>query len=107
MMTSAHALLPLLVLGAALGLAGCGKKEASDAQATSAARLLPRSITDDMPPYDTVRSKAAPADPAATGEAGESGADAPSPARSDAVDAAPAAPAASDGDSPPATPAAE
>lgn len=88
------ACLPLLMLGSALGLAGCDKKEASETQASSAAKLLPRSVTDDMPPYDTVQSKAAPADPEATGDAGSDGAATTRPAAkpSDASVPAPAAP---------------
>lgn len=44
---------------AALG--GCGEKADSGAvQAAKGGEVLPRSITDDMLPYDTVRSQSAP-----------------------------------------------
>lgn len=101
MMKPLNALVPLLALGCALGLQGCGKKEASEAQASSAAKLLPRSTTDDMPPYDTVQSKAAPADPEATDDAGDMTTGTSATAKpSDAPAPAPSTPAAEAGDAP-------
>ncbi|WP_395391262.1 hypothetical protein WBP07_11930 [Novosphingobium sp. BL-8A] len=47
-------LLPVL---AALALTGCNKQQATDNKAASGTALLPRSVADDMPPYDTVRSQ--------------------------------------------------
>ncbi|TCM17767.1 hypothetical protein EDF56_105110 [Novosphingobium sp. PhB165] len=42
---------------AALALTGCHKQEEASNKAASGAALLSRSVTDDMPPYDTVRSQ--------------------------------------------------
>lgn len=53
-----------LVVAAALPLTGCNQ-EKQPAQAAAAGEILPRSVTDDMLPYDTVRSQASPAAPAA------------------------------------------
>lgn len=41
---------------AGLALTGCGKEEKKEA-ATAEGRILERSVTDDMLPYDTVRSQ--------------------------------------------------
>lgn len=47
-----------LFLGTAvcLAVAGCGKGKAPD-NAAAAGEVLPRSVTDDMLPYDTIRSQ--------------------------------------------------
>ncbi|KHK92520.1 hypothetical protein [Novosphingobium malaysiense] len=50
----------------ALALAGCQKDKAPDEADAAGGEILPRSVTDDMPPYDTVRSKAPPANPSTT-----------------------------------------
>lgn len=49
---------------AALAIGGC--KDKSDQSNAAGGKLLPRSVTDDMPPYDTVRSQS-PLAPGATG----------------------------------------
>ncbi|WP_395328247.1 hypothetical protein WBP06_12710 [Novosphingobium sp. BL-8H] len=51
---AAAALLPALAM---LALAGCNKQEPTNNKAAAGAALLPRSVSDDMPPYDTVRSQ--------------------------------------------------
>ncbi|MCJ2178446.1 hypothetical protein [Novosphingobium album (ex Hu et al. 2023)] len=62
----------VLTLAAALPLGGC-KKSTEPGQTTAAGEILPRSVTDDMLPYDTVRSQAPLADPdAAKGKHGPS-----------------------------------
>ena len=43
-------------LAVSLALAGCGKDKAPD-KAAAGGEILPRSVTDDMLPYDTVRSQ--------------------------------------------------
>lgn len=48
---------------AALALGGC--KEKPEQKQAAGGELLPRSVTDDMPPYDTVRSQPPLADPEA------------------------------------------
>lgn len=50
------------MLALTLALGGCGKKKAPD-QASAAGEILPRSVSDDMLPYDTVRSQAQLANP--------------------------------------------
>lgn len=45
-----------LGLALSLALAGCGKDKAPD-KAVAGGEILPRSVTDDMLPYDTVRSQ--------------------------------------------------
>lgn len=64
-----------LACAATLALGGCGKGDSDQKQAASG-ELLPRSATDDMLPYDTVRSQPPLADPeaAATGAARGAGA---------------------------------
>lgn len=47
----------LCAMFAALAATGCKQEAASDNQAAAGAPLLPRSTTDDMPAYDTVRSQ--------------------------------------------------
>lgn len=72
-------LLPLVL---ATSLAGCKDKEkAPQAEAAEGAKLLPRSISDDMPAYDTVRSKAPLAEPELAEKAATH--TAPSPAASE------------------------
>lgn len=63
---------------AALALGGCNKKADDQPRAAAGGELLPRSVSDDMLPYDTVQSQASlsapdagliaprPADPAAS-----------------------------------------
>lgn len=50
-------LLPAAVAGL-LALGGCGKKNDDQPKAAAGGELLPRSVDDDMLPYDTVRSEA-------------------------------------------------
>lgn len=64
LMKSTLALTAPLALVALLG--GCKDKQPQTAQAAGGAELLPRSVSDDMPAYDTVRSKAPLAEPSAT-----------------------------------------
>lgn len=45
-----------LAIAATLALGGCGKSKAPD-HATAGGQILPRSVSDDMLPYDTVRSQ--------------------------------------------------
>ena len=65
-----------LACAATLALGGC--QDESPDEKTAGGELLPRSTTDDMLPYDTVRSEPPLADPetVATGEAGSPAADA-------------------------------
>lgn len=58
-----------LVLALPLALGGCGKKDEAPKQAAGG-ELLPRSVTDEMPPYDTVTSQPPLADPGAGDEQG-------------------------------------
>lgn len=51
-----------LTFATALALGGCGK-EAADPNAQAGGEILPRSVSDDMPPYDTVRSQPPLANP--------------------------------------------
>ncbi|MCJ2188019.1 hypothetical protein [Novosphingobium beihaiensis] len=55
----------VLALAAALPLGGCkkDKKEPAKAAAAAGGEILPRSVTDDMLPYDTVKSQAPLANP--------------------------------------------
>lgn len=48
---------------AALALAGCNKKMDDQPKAAAGSELLPRSVSDDMLPYDTVTSQASLSDP--------------------------------------------
>lgn len=98
-----------LALAAALPLGGC-KKDKEPAGATAAGEILPRSVTDDMLPYDTVRSQAPLANPDA-GKGGH-GAGEPGAPPSDSADAnegaaAGEAPDAAGAQAEPITPAAE
>ena len=68
-----------------LALGGCNDKP--EQKQAAGGELLPRSVTDDMPPYDTVQSQPPLANPEA---AATSGADRPRPA-TDATEAAGAA----------------
>lgn len=51
---SAAIVLPML---AAVALSGCNKQQATDNKAAAGTALLPRSVSDDMPAYDTARSQ--------------------------------------------------
>lgn len=66
------------VSAAALALGGC--KDEPEQKQAAGGELLPRSVTDDMPPYDTVRSQPPLASPEAAatsaGEAAEPATDA-------------------------------
>ncbi|MCJ2184113.1 hypothetical protein MTR62_15645 [Novosphingobium sp. 1949] len=59
------ALAALLAAGALLGGCHDKKKDPVSADAAQGAELLPRSVTDAMPAYDTVRSKAPLVEPSA------------------------------------------
>ena len=90
--------LALLALGLAscLATAGCGeKKDSAGAESAKGGDLLPRSISDDMLPYDTVRSQSGPDATAAPVEEARTRAARPADAASDAPGAAaePAQPA--------------
>ncbi len=66
MSTLGKGMIALALAGALSGaLAGCKDKKATPegVQAAEGAKLLPRSVTDDMPAYDTRRSKPPLADP--------------------------------------------
>lgn len=72
-------LAPLALLAALSGsllLGACHdkKKDPATADAAQGAELLPRSVTDDMPAYDTVRSKAPLVEPSAPAAQGGSAA---------------------------------
>jgi hypothetical protein len=60
---------PLLLLGAALALAGCHHDGKSDDQRTAAGQVLSGSISDGMLPYDTLRSQPPLAPTPAAGDA--------------------------------------
>ncbi|MGE4304308.1 MAG: hypothetical protein AB7E24_09785 [Novosphingobium sp.] len=64
----AHTALPV-AMAAVLALAGCKKDKAPEQADAAGGEILPRSVSDDMPPYDTVRSQA----PLANPEEGSSG----------------------------------
>ncbi|WP_098104201.1 hypothetical protein [Novosphingobium sp. PC22D] len=74
-----------LVLGASLALlASCGgDKKASEGGAAAGGQILDRSVTDDMLPYDTVRSRR----PLLAPEAGQTGSGAAIAAGGTAADA--------------------
>lgn len=85
-----------LGLAACLATAGCGeKKDSAGAESAKGGDLLPRSISDDMLPYDTVRSQSGPDATAAPVEEARTRAASPADSASDAPDAAaePAQPA--------------
>lgn len=111
------AILPTLalLLAGGLALAGCNKEKAPEGQPAAGVELLPRSVNDDMPGYDTVRSQApyedpeaaealqrrsaanAPVAPAAPetpegGEDDEAGTPAPSPSAGPSASPAPSTP---------------
>lgn len=83
----------LLALGCTC-IAGCGEKETTEKATPGAVsgKILERSITDDMLPYDSVTSQPPRANPSGDGEDSENSAEGPGPAPSDAP-AASAAPA--------------
>lgn len=58
-----------VAMAAVLALAGCKKDKAPEQADAAGGEILPRSVSDDMPPYDTVRSQA----PLANPEEGRSG----------------------------------
>ncbi|MEE4453811.1 hypothetical protein [Novosphingobium resinovorum] len=57
------ACLVLPVAMALLALGGCKKKAEDQAKTAAGGELLPRSVGDDMLPYDTVKSQASLVDP--------------------------------------------
>lgn len=58
--------LALLVAASAfLALGACKQEESPSQKAAAGAKILPRSVSDDMLPYDTVRSQSPLAEPAA------------------------------------------
>ena len=80
-----------LGLGSALLLAACdAKQQTEDGQADAGGRILDRSITDDMLPYDTVRSRPPAAqitpEPGSSGASGGSASATGGPADSAATD---------------------
>lgn len=56
-----------LALTAGTALGGCNQQDAPSEKAASGAKLLPRSVSDDMLPYDTVRSQSPLAAPTYSG----------------------------------------
>ena len=52
-----------LAMAAVLALGGCKKDEAPSQTTAAGGEILPRSVSDDMLPYDTVRSQAPLANP--------------------------------------------
>jgi hypothetical protein len=91
---TAPALVMAATLALTLALGGC-KKDKTPEHAAAKGEILPRSATDDMLPYDTVRSKAPLANPdAVKGDAGKptSTATATESAGESAAPAAPATP---------------
>lgn len=86
-------LILLAALGATLALGAC-KKDEDQPKAAAGGELLPRSVSDDMLPYDTVRSQASLAEPEAAGGAADTGARPAADASESAGDEADAAPAA-------------
>lgn len=73
--------LALLAACACLALGACKKEESPSQQAAAGAKILPRSVGDDMLPYDTVRSQS----PLAAPEAATRGSSAPRAAASEAA----------------------
>ena len=87
-------LAPVLLVGALLGLAACGKEAPKDDSRSATGQVLEGSISDEMLPVDTVRSEPPLEDPEAAEEAAKAGpsaeaTDAPAEAEA-AVDEAPA-----------------
>jgi hypothetical protein len=72
---------------AILALGACGKDKSSQQKEAAGGELLPRSVTDDMLPYDTVRSQPPLENPDAAASAGAMSAH-PSAGSTDAADAA-------------------
>ncbi|TCU59881.1 hypothetical protein EDF58_102570 [Novosphingobium sp. PhB57] len=62
----------LLAASACLSLGACKKEEAPAQNAATGAKILPRSVSDDMLPYDTVRSQSPMAAPVAETRSGRS-----------------------------------
>ncbi|WP_334181918.1 hypothetical protein [Novosphingobium sp.] len=60
---NAKTLALLLAASTCLALGACKKEESPAQNAAAGAKILPRSVGDDMLPYDTVRSQSAPAAP--------------------------------------------
>lgn len=89
---TAPALVMAATLALTLALGGC-KKDKTPEHAAAKGEILPRSATDDMLPYDTVRSKAPLANPdAVKGDAGKPKSAATESAGESAAPAAPATP---------------
>lgn len=72
------------VCAAPLALMACGDKEAANENLGNG-ELLPRSVTDDMLPYDTVRSQGPLVAPTSVSEAGERAVNAPAAASTEAA----------------------
>jgi hypothetical protein len=62
-----------IALSALLALSACGGEKAPDPAASAKGELLPRSVSDDMPPYDTVKSQPPLQSPAPEIESSASG----------------------------------
>lgn len=52
-----------LAIAATLALGGCGKSKTPEDHPAAGGDILPRSVSDDMLPYDTVRSQPELSDP--------------------------------------------
>ncbi|MEJ2408721.1 MAG: hypothetical protein P8Y48_05100 [Novosphingobium sp.] len=89
----------MLAIASALPLGGCKKDKDSRQTGTAKGEILPRSVSDDMLPYDTVRSQA----PLANPDAGKHG-NADSPASGSTEAATADAPAETAPETGPATP---
>lgn len=66
-MTLPRNLALLLAASGCFALGACKKEESPSQQAAAGAKILPRSVGDDMLPYDTVRSQSALAAPETSG----------------------------------------
>ena len=76
-----------IVCAATLALGAC-KDDAADQRKAAGGELLPRSVTDDMPPYDTVRSQSPLVNPEAAASLSQETQDSPVAAGTEAAEAA-------------------
>lgn len=69
-----------LPLAMASTLGGCDKKQTPETASAAGGEVLPRSVTDDMPPYDTVRSQSPLSNPDSDSAASSDGTNRAAPA---------------------------